>query len=391
MKILYLNTEKRLLSSLLNIMYLINKDKRELEEICSATFKDLGISERRDLQEWLAKNPVIFGEELLIIQKEFDGFRDTNERLDLLALDKQGNLVIIENKLDDSGREVIWQVLKYASYCSSLNNQNIKDIFKQYLKKEGRDEVAEDLLADFFGDEDYEEKLNNGNSQRIIMVAGLFRKEVTSTVMWLLNYGLRVQCFKALAYKHGEQLFFNLEQIIPMKDAEDYIISMANKNLDDLTNQEEMKNRHNKRWEFWTQFLKEINKVNHLCANTSPSKDTWISSALGMSGVGLNLVVTQKYARCEVYINRGSQEENKRIFDYFLKSKDEIEKVFGDALVWERMEDKVTSRIKFQLDGVNAFEKDDWDRTNKFLIDATTRMEKVFSPYVKKLKIDLNK
>jgi hypothetical protein len=372
-------------------MYLINKDKRELEEICSATFKDLGISERRDLQEWLAKNPVIFGEELLIIQKEFDGFRDTNERLDLLALDKQGNLVIIENKLDDSGREVIWQVLKYASYCSSLNNQNIKDIFKQYLKKEGRDEVAEDLLADFFGDEDYEEKLNNGNSQRIIMVAGLFRKEVTSTVMWLLNYGLRVQCFKALAYKHGEQLFFNLEQIIPMKDAEDYIISMANKNLDDLTNQEEMKNRHNKRWEFWTQFLKEINKVNHLCANTSPSKDTWISSALGMSGVGLNLVVTQKYARCEVYINRGSQEENKRIFDYFLKSKDEIEKVFGDALVWERMEDKVTSRIKFQLDGVNAFEKDDWDRTNKFLIDATTRMEKVFSPYVKKLKIDLNK
>jgi len=43
----------------------------------------------------------------LVIQKEFDGFNETNERLDLLALDKQGNIVVIENKLDDSGKDVI--------------------------------------------------------------------------------------------------------------------------------------------------------------------------------------------------------------------------------------------------------------------------------------------
>lgn len=371
-------------------MYLINKNSKELEKIDSATFKELGIRERHDLQEWLAKSPNIFGEELLVIQKEFDGFKDTNERLDLLAIDKQGNLVIIENKLDDSGRDVIWQVLKYASYCSSLNKQDIQDIFNQYLKKEGLAETADDLLLDFFGDEDYEDKINNGNSQRIIMVAGQFRKEVTSTVMWLLNYGLRVQCFKASTYKYGEQLFFNLEQIIPMKDAEDYIISMASKNLDDLSNQEEIKNRHSKRFEFWSQFLKEINKFNHLCSNTSPSKDNWISSALGMSGVTLNLVVTQKYARTEVYINRGSQEENKRIFDIFYKSKDKIESELGQEIAWERMSDKITSRIKFQLDGVSVFNKEDWSKMNIFLIDAVTKMEKVFVPYVRIVKNNLN-
>ncbi len=372
-------------------MYLIDKNKKKLEEIDTTTFRDLGISERYDLQEWLAKKPNIFGEDLLIIQKEFDGFEDTNERLDLLALDKQGNLVIIENKLDDSGRDVIWQVLKYSAYCSTLKIKNIKEIFDQYLKKEGKEENAEDLLADFFGDEDFENIINIGNSQRIIMIAGKFRKEVTSTAIWLLNYGLRIQCFKASAYRHEDQLFFNLEQIIPMKDAEDYVISMAKKNIDNLSNQKEMKNRHNKRFEFWTQFLKEINKINNLCANTSPSKDTWISSALGMSGVGLNLVVTQKYARSEVYINRGSQEENKKIFDYFYKSKDEIEKDFGQNLTWERMEDKITSRIKFQLDGVSAFNNEDWSKMNKFLIEGVTKMEKVFSPYVQKLRNNLNK
>lgn len=37
------------------------------------------------------------------------------ERLDLLALDKAGNLVIIKNKLDDNGRDVAWQPLQHAA------------------------------------------------------------------------------------------------------------------------------------------------------------------------------------------------------------------------------------------------------------------------------------
>ena len=73
------------------------------------------------------------GEDLLIIQKEFSGFSDTNERLDLLALDRVGNLVIIENKLDDSGKDMTWQLIKYASYCSSLTKQEIIKIY-QYIK-----------------------------------------------------------------------------------------------------------------------------------------------------------------------------------------------------------------------------------------------------------------
>jgi RecB family endonuclease NucS len=87
------------------------------------------------LQEWIANNPECLGEELLIIQKEFDGFNDTNERLDLLAVDKQGNVVVIENKLDDTGRDVTWQVLKYASYCSTLNKEQVAKIYQDFLNK----------------------------------------------------------------------------------------------------------------------------------------------------------------------------------------------------------------------------------------------------------------
>ena len=83
-------------------MYQINKIQNKITKLKECTFSELKFKEREHLQEW----------------KEFDGFNDTKERLDLLALDKQENLVVIENKLDDSGRDVTWQVIKYASYCS---------------------------------------------------------------------------------------------------------------------------------------------------------------------------------------------------------------------------------------------------------------------------------
>lgn len=366
-------------------MYLINKNSNEIEPVEKITFRDAGLKERKNLQEYIAKTPQSLGEDLLIIQKEFSGFDDTNERLDLLALDKKGNLVVIENKLDDTGRDVVWQALKYASYCSSLNSQGIKDIFQEYLSKQVANITADEALEDFFGDEDYKEKLNIGNTQRIILVAGEFRKEVTSTVMWLLNYGIRLQCFKVVPHKIGENILLDFDQIIPIKEAEEYIIKVASKNREVINNQEELANRHIVRQAFWSQFLKEANKRVPYCSNLSPSTDSWIGVALGRTGISANLVVTHSYARVEVYINRGSITENKKVFDYFMKHKDQIEKVFGDALAWERMDNKVSSRIKWELTGVNVFDENDYPKMIEFLIDGLDRLKKAFAEPMKNL------
>src|SRR5215212_1687022 len=148
-------------------MFKINKEANSIEPLRSQTFVDLGFRERQNLQEWIAKTPSCLEEDLLIIQKEFAGFADTQERLDLLALDKQGSLVLIENKLDDTGRDVTWQSLKYASYCSSLSKDNIRSVFQEYLDKSGSGEDAKDVLVEFFDAEDYDEiVLNKGSTQR---------------------------------------------------------------------------------------------------------------------------------------------------------------------------------------------------------------------------------
>jgi len=67
-------------------MFRIDRATNRISKLRQVSFGELGFTERAHLQEWLANQPDALGEELLIIQKEFDGFDDTRERLDLLAI-----------------------------------------------------------------------------------------------------------------------------------------------------------------------------------------------------------------------------------------------------------------------------------------------------------------
>ena len=157
-------------------MYIIDQTSNSLTKIEQTSFKALKLEERKHLQEWIAKEPSSLGEELLIIQKEFDGFSDTRERLDLLALDKDGNLVVIENKLDDSGRNVTWQAIKYASYCSGLTKQDVIDIYQKYL---GETASAEESLSDFFDGRDLSDvEINIGIVNAYFLLLLIFAKRL---------------------------------------------------------------------------------------------------------------------------------------------------------------------------------------------------------------------
>lgn len=365
-------------------MYLIDKELNRISKLKEKTFSELKFRERDHLQEWIANNPSSLGEELLIIQKEFSGFNETNERLDLLALDKLGNVVVIENKLDDSGKDVTWQAIKYASYCSSLTKNDIIKIYQDFL---GTTAVAAEKLSDFFDGRDVSEiLLNQGlNSQRLILIAAKFRKEVTSSVLWLLNFKIRLQCFKVTPYAYNEQLFLNVEQILPTKETEDFAISISSKAQEEIEVQETLKNRHQFRLKFWESFINYSNTKNNLFSNNSPSKESWIGKGIGMSGITLNLAVSGNYCRSEIIFNRGSKDENKELFDFTHNLKDKIETAFGAELIWERMDDNVTCRIKHQLDGMSYFEESDWGTMNEFLVDSSIRMENAFKEHIKNM------
>ena len=71
--------------------------------------------------------------------------------------------------------------------------------------------------------------LNPRNEQRLVLIAANFRKEVTAAVLWLLGHGVLAQCHRVVPYSFGEEVFIDLQQIIPTPEAADYMIGMAAK------------------------------------------------------------------------------------------------------------------------------------------------------------------
>lgn len=359
-------------------MYQINKSNNRIEPLTVKTFTDLGFTERHHLQEWLAHQPNALGEDLLIIQKEFAGFEDTKERLDLLALDQSGRLVIIENKLDDSGRDVIWQALKYASYCSRLKKEQVIAIYQQYLNSKKTPEEVLDArarLQEFFGDRDLDEiQINPSNEQRIIFVAAHFRKEVTSTALWLMEYRLRIQCFKVTPYQRGDDVFLSLDQIIPPPEAADYIIGIADKKAEDQSSEDEIKTRHLLREQFWTLTLETIKSSTcRLFDHVSPSDRGKSGTGSGIGAIWYELVFGFTEVRVQLYFDR-TADENKWLFDKLNASKADIEQRFGDELVWDPVKpERKAALIRYakSFDGRN---KELWPQMAQWLTDNMTRL-----------------
>ena len=371
-------------------MFQVDLQQNRLVRLDERRFADLDLRERDHLQEWLAQMPDALGEELLIVQKEFDGFADTRERLDLLALDKEGRLVVVENKLDDSGRDVVWQALKYVAYCSSLKKSEIVEIYQKYLDRwfEGADAVKN--LCDFLEVVDLDDVvLNAGNEQRLVLIAANFRREVTATVLWLLGHGIRAQCLRVVPYSIGENLIVNLQQVIPTPEAADYMIGMAAKDSEEKSVQGTQKRRHTLRQAFWTQALERFRNCNiSRFEKISPSSDHWLSCATGVSGCAFSLIFSKNEARVELWLQRSVTQENKWIFDGLAREREEINARFGDELVWQRLDEKKLSKI-YYAHPFDGFKDENWPEMIEWMCQHIVKLDEAVSEPLGRLSLEL--
>jgi len=324
-------------------MYRINKTANNVVKLEQRLFKELHIKEREHLQEWVAKNPEMLGEELLLIQKEFSGFTDTNERLDLLALDKSGGLVIIENKLDDTGRNVVWQALKYTSYCSTLTTNQIIKIYQEYLDSLGGGEDAKENLLEFL-ERDEEELLLNRNDQRIVFISNHYRKEVTSTVLWLLEHDVQIQCFRAIPYSMGEELFLQVEQIIPLPETKEFMIDAKEKEKEEKEKSKAVEEGEALLVKFWGMFKQNLAEHNIDLLERVSAKPYYSTGFWKGSGL-FNFCIGRHTFRVELYFQ---DDQDKTHFDAMMKHKDEIESSYDGTIIWERLEGKKASKIKVE-------------------------------------------
>ncbi len=374
-------------------MYRIDKSSNNVVKLEQRLFKDLRIREREHLQEWIAKNPEMLGEDLLIIQKEYDGFNDTKERLDLLALDKEGGIVVIENKLDDTGRDVVWQAIKYASYCSTLSTTQIVRIYQEYLDKTGQKGSAKENILEFLN-RDESELLLNDSDQRIIFVANDYRKEVTSTVLWLLQHDIKLQCFRATPYSMGDELFLQVEQIIPLPETEEYIIDAKEKAKEDKGVSKVVADGQASLVRFWAALKAHLeeNKC-HFLDNVSakPYYDTGFHKGVAKFAYYLG----RTSFRIELYFG---DDADKKYFNAMKRFQSQIESQYNGTIIWEQLEGKKASRIKVEIttleinpEGHSFVDELYWEDLIRWYSEEMIKFYNVVYPYWEKVQKELNK
>jgi len=121
------------------------------------------------------------------------------------------------------------QALRYAAMVSTMTFDKAVEAYSEYLTKSGGKEDAELGLLKFLDWEDVDDE-HFAQDVRIVLVSAEFSKEITTTVLWLNNYDLDIRCVRIKPYSDNGRTLVDIEQVIPLPEASDYITQLGTKN-----------------------------------------------------------------------------------------------------------------------------------------------------------------
>lgn len=291
--------------------------------------------EEHGFSKWLLENLDILGDEIGIALSEPQReVKVGSFSVDLVAEDQNGNRVIIENQLEPTDHGHLGKLLTY---------------------------------------------LTNLEAKTAVWITKSPRPEHIQAVVWLNETtpdDISFFLVQLDAYRIGGSDPAPLFTVIVEPSAESKGFGQQKKDLAE---------RHVLRLKFWEQLLSRAKQKGLMVhAARSPTKDGWISAGSGRAGITYTYVIWKDgHAAAELYIDIGDKDENKEIFDGLLTKKKEIEKSFGGALLWERLDERRASRIRYMINlgGLSVGEAK-WPAIQDAMIDAMSRLHGALKPYI---------
>ena len=341
--------------------------------LLQASFADLKVLERKDLQRLLRVQIDVLGDDLYVLTEEFGDWDDSRRRIDLLAIDPQANLVVIELKRTNDGGHMELQAIRYASMVSAMTFEKAEQIHREFLTRIGEpQEEACTRMLTFLGWEEPDEEAF-APDVRILLVSEDFGKELTTAVLWLREREIDIRCVRLCPYLDGEKRLIDVQQIIPLPEANEYQVQLREK---EQVGRKKRAERYDVRLKFWEGLVAVARNRHTRHANIKPSAYHWLGASSGIRGLGLNYVIGQEYGAAELYIDRADAVENKRIFDQLHARKEEIEQAFGGTLSWERLDTKRACRIKHLIErgGYRSTELQ-WPAIQAEMVETMTKLE----------------
>jgi hypothetical protein len=144
-------------------------------------------------------NEEIFREPLLLISNQVRTRQ--NKRADLLAIDRDGNGVVIELKRHQGSMGVETQALQYLSDFSSYRGMAFLSQFKK------GDEKSMKEVRGFLGDAAAIDDINKAT--RVILMARSFEETLFSMGEWLCSVGVAFRCIEYTPFNVGPKNFLS--------------------------------------------------------------------------------------------------------------------------------------------------------------------------------------
>lgn len=364
-------------------MALYQVTERSFRQIAEASFAEVRIGERADLQRLLRTQIEVLGRDLYVLAEEFGDWEDSKRRIDLLAIDTDANLVVIELKRTHDGGHMELQAIRYASMVSTMTFDRAVSIHAEFLASiSQRPDESRARILDFLGWDAPDEGVFAGDT-RIVLVAADFGKELTTAVLWLRGKDIDIRCIRLLPYHDNGVTMIDVHQIIPLPEAHEYQVQLREKEQQERRNRVE---RDEVRYRFWQGLVAVARSRQTRHANIKPGQYGWLGASSGVRGLNFNYVIGQDQWVVELYIDRGDAADNKRIFDALQLGIAGVERSFGESLRWERLDNKRASRVK-HLDDRGGYRSDEseWPAIHESMVDAMTRLEKAIGPCIESL------
>jgi hypothetical protein len=159
----------------------------------------LGMPTEERLEELIEQDPGILGERLLIIGRQVR--TDFGGRIDLLAIDGEGNLHVLELKKDKTPRDVVAQALDYGLWVKDLSNDDVRRLFGEYGQNLGSfDEVYESTFG-FAPPEDI------NSTHHLTVIAAEVDAATERIVEYLADYAVPVNVLFFRYFEDGDRQY----------------------------------------------------------------------------------------------------------------------------------------------------------------------------------------
>ena len=311
-------------------IYEVTDDR--LRELDGTTFGAAGLRERDDLQRLLRDQIEVLDDGLLVVAEEFGEWEDSRRRVDLLAVDRDANLVVIELKRTEDGGHMELQALRYAAMLRTMTFDQLAGYFAAHLARTHQEGDARSLLVEHFGWESEDDgELSAG--VRVVLASADFGKELTTTVLWLIERGIDVRCIRLKPYADGGRTLIDVRQVIPLPEASEFQVQLRVKEQQ----VDKVEAKTDRRQEFLAALLAHAATRTELHRNiTAGAGYRYVQTSAGLPKAALSYGMRRDRMLVTLVFDSTDRNGNRRRFDHLRKQREAVEADFGGPLNWER-------------------------------------------------------